>query len=93
MPWPLKGSTYYHTQLGLLRQRSCNQRVDCLCLIVLAYRIPLQVDVALDSLDDQLKIQVESRPYEVMVNRIQLKADDSLYSLDDQLKIQVESRP
>ncbi len=30
MPWPKTGVTHYHAQLGLLRQRSCNQRVGCL---------------------------------------------------------------
>ena len=30
MPWPKTGATHYHAQLGLLRQRSCNNRVDCL---------------------------------------------------------------
>ena len=31
----------------------------------LKYRIPLQSDDALDSLDDHLKMEGESRPYEV----------------------------
>ncbi len=30
MPWPKTGATHYHAHLGLLRQRSCNQRVGCL---------------------------------------------------------------
>ena len=30
MPWRKAGETPYHAQLGLLRQRSCNQRVCCL---------------------------------------------------------------
>ena len=30
MPWPKTGATHYHAQLGLLRQRLCNQRVGCL---------------------------------------------------------------
>ena len=33
--------------------------------LLLEYHIPLQVDDALDSLDDHLKIEVKSRPYEV----------------------------
>ena len=33
---------------------------------MLEYRIPLHADDALDSLDDHLKIEGESRPYEVM---------------------------
>ena len=28
--WLKTGATYYHAQLGLLRQSSCNQRVGCL---------------------------------------------------------------
>ena len=27
---PLTGATHYYAQLGLLRQKSCNQRVGCL---------------------------------------------------------------
>ena len=30
MPWPKTGATHYNAQLGLYRQRSCNQRVGCL---------------------------------------------------------------
>ena len=30
MTWPKTGATHYRAQLGLLRQRSCNQRVSCL---------------------------------------------------------------
>ena len=58
MPWPKTGATHYRAQLGLLRQRSCNQRVGCLFTVTklvnliplgvrLEYRIPLQADDAL----------------------------------------------
>ncbi len=30
MPWPKTGATDYHAKLGLLRQKSWNQRVCCL---------------------------------------------------------------
>ena len=30
MPWPSTGATHYNVPLGLLRKRSCNQRVGCL---------------------------------------------------------------
>ena len=33
---------------------------------VLKYHIPLHVDDAVDSLDDHLKIEGESRPYEII---------------------------
>ena len=48
-------------------------------LISLGVRVshPLQMDDALDSLDDHLKIKEESRPYEVMV--IYLSIYISLY--------------
>ena len=35
-------------------------------LLVLEYKILLQVDNALDSLDDQLRVEGEFRPYEVI---------------------------
>ena len=44
------GPNHYHAQLELLRQRSCNLMVGLTYLGVLDYRIPLQVDDALDPL-------------------------------------------
>ena len=71
MPWPKTDATYYHEWLGLLRQRPCNQRVGFLMDVtwVLEYRIPLQVDDALNSLDDHLKIEEESQPLQGRVTQ------------------------
>ena len=54
-----------YAQLGLLRQRSCNQKGWLSVGYYLTYRISLHADDALDSLDNQLEIKEESRPYEV----------------------------
>ena len=51
-----------------------NQKVGCLMDViqypwVLEYRIPLQADGALDSLDDHLKIEGKSRPCKLCMGK------------------------
>ena len=52
------GATHYHAQVELLRQRSCNQRVGCL----LDNGCYGKGEIALNSLDDHLKIEGEFHP-------------------------------
>ena len=71
MPWPKRGATHYHAQLGPLRQRSCNQRVGCLlgeCTLYTAIKTRIMFQGAWKGLEPK----ATSSPLQVIKHQIDI---------------------